>query len=525
MCYNVIDGEIPSVLIITKGRKTHMENIIDTNYEEMYDYFGDELNENTDHFENYRKNITTTIAYLIGVPDDKFTEGEWFDEAEYRKLKNEENAGTIRALCKLRTQFLKNYKSIDDARKYDMRPLETLTAYLDVEDIKFLRYRGFEVNIANAKSPSVNIAYLNQYILDEIEKIKPLIPDWVKFQYIKSIFLMSGGYAGHNGSAVKNNYKKIFSAILAAGKAYGSQRNSYPFQMYIAWPYAFRESDGNILYNDLKFLKLLYAANGDRFQAYRYVVDATADTKEGVYDFLSDAVNTAIFVDCENVDPYAFGATILNLDEGALSKIKRIVLYDDVNTSTAWDYITDIIDLPVFKKDIERVLEEKSLVDITMTAGVCEEYYRNDMESIILASSDSDFWGLIRQLPNARFLVLNEYRKTSGAVIEKMDQCGIRHCYMSDFAQDQKIQNFKSDVLYLGLAARIKQFNSTGEFGTLDVAALLQQLFYDANIGGAESQVEKEKEAFFNKYLKNGLLLKPVTEDGKTVLRIELYKK
>ena len=96
---------------------------------------------------------------------------------------------------------------------------------------------------------------------------------------------------------------------------------------------------------------------------------------------------------------------------------------------------------------------------------------------------------------------------------------------MSDFAQYQKIQNFKSDVLFLGLAERIKRFNSTGEFGSLDVAELLQQLFYDANICGAEGQVQKEKDAFYEKYLKNGLLLKPVLEDGKLVFKIEIYKK
>lgn len=53
----------------------------------------------------------------------------------------------------------------------------------------------------------------------------------------------------------------------------------------------------------------------------------------------------------------------------------------------------------------------------------------------------------------------------------------------------------------------------------------LQELFYDANIGSAESQVEREKEAFFNKYLKSGLLIKPVVEDGKRIFKIELYKK
>lgn len=495
---------------------------MDNQFDEMMEYFEDDIYD--DHFENYRKNITTIIAYLIGVPDEKITCDDRFDINEYEKLKTNDNATIIRCLSKLRTQFLKNYKNIDDAHRFEMRPLETLSEYLDIDAIKYLRKKDLEVNITNAKSPTVNISYINQYLLDNIDKIKPLIPDWVKFQYIKTLFLMPGGYAGHNGNNVRNDYKKIFNVILEVGKTFALQRSEYPYQMYIAWPKTFRESDGNILYNDLKFLRLLYAANGDRFQACRYVVDAKEETKEEIYDFLDEAINVAIFVDCENVDPYSFSATILNLDDNELSKIKKIVLYDDVNTSTAWDYITDIISIPIVKKDIERLLDNKSLVDITMTAGVCEEYYRNNMESIILASSDSDFWGLIKQLPSARFLVLNEFRKTSPAIIEQLDKYNIQHCFMSDFAQD-KVQQFKSNVLYRGLVERIKVFNETGEFKTLDVSELLQELFYDANIGGAENQVEKEKEAFFNKYLKNGLLIKPISEDGKLVFKIELYKK
>ena len=495
-----------------------MENQLD----EMIEYFEDDILD--DHFENYRKNIVTIIAYLIGVPDEKLLVEDRVDSNEYEKIKTNENANIIRCLCKLRTQFLKNYKSIDDAHKFELRPLETLTEYLDVEAIKFLRRKNIEVNITNAKSPSVNIAYINQYILDNIDKIKTLIPDWVKFQYVKALFLMPGGYSGHNGNNIRNDYKKIFNTILDLGRTYVAQRSEYPYQMYINWPKPFRESDGNILFNDLKFLKLLYSANGDRFQASRYVVDAKEETKEEIYEFLDEAYSVAIFVDCENVDPYSFGATILNLDDKEISKIKKIVLYDDVNTSTAWDYITDIINLPIVKKDIQRLLDNKSLVDITMTAGVCEEHYRNNMDSIILASSDSDFWGLIQQLPSARFLVLNEFRKTSPAILEQLDKYKIQHCFMSDFAQD-KVQQFKSDVLYLGLVERIKQFNKTGTFGTLDIDALLQELFYDADIDGAESQVEREKEAFFNKYLKNGLMLKPVTEDGKRNFKIELYKK
>lgn len=492
---------------------------MEANFDKMLEYFGDEVLEDNDHFENYRKTVVTIISYLIGVPDDKITCADRFDVEEYSKLKNNDKATIIKYLCTLRTQFLRNYKSIDDARKYEFRQLEQMTEYLDVDAIKFLRKKGFEINIPNAKTPTVNIAYINQYILDNIDTIKLLVPDWIKFQYIKSLFLMPGGYAGHNGQNIKSNYKKIFSVIFEVGKTYGMQRSAYPYQMYISWPYMFRETDGNILYNDLKFLKLLYAANNDKFQAGRYVVDASEEKKEEIYTFVEEANNIAVFVDCENVDPYAFGATILNLDEESLSKIKKIILYDDINTSTAWDYIAEIIKIPVVKKDIERVLDNKSLVDITMTAGVCEEYYKNDTESIILASSDSDFWGLIKQLPNARFLVLNEYRKTSTTIIEQLDQCDIKHCYMSDFAQDI-IQKFKTAVLYRGLKAKIDNFNDSGKLETLDVNETIQQIFYDAEISGAESQVKKEKDAFYDKYLKNGFLLKPIEKDG--VIRFQL---
>jgi len=492
--------------------------------QEIEEYFGEDVRDN-DSFENYRKNIVTTIAYLIGVPEDKFIEDK-FDLEQYEKIKTNQNALIIRKLCILRTQFFRNYKAIMDARNLNLTPLETMTDYLDIEAIKYLRARDMEVNIANAPNPTTHIAYINQYILDNIDKIKPLIPDWVKFQYIRPLFLMPGCYSGHGGANLKqkSSYQKVFSAILEVSKRYVPQRSSYPYQMYISWPMRFRETDGNVLYNDLKFLRMLYAASGDRFQASRYVVDARSDTKEGVYAFLADAVNVAIFVDCENVDPYAFGATILNLDEEELSKIKKIVLYNDVHTSSAWDYIMDIINIPVEEEKIERLLDNKSLVDIRLTSGVCREYYQNNMESIILASSDSDFWGLIVTLPSARFLVLNEFRKTSSAIIEKLDTNNISHCYMSDFAQDI-IQKFKSDVLYLGLLERIRRFNETGAFLPLDVDELIRELFFDAHISGADGQVEREKKAFYEKYLKGGLLIKPVEENGKLRFKIEISKK
>ena len=63
---------------------------------------------------------------MIGVAEDKLENEGIFDLVEYEKLKAHENATIIRNLCILRTQFLRNYSSINDARKYDFKPLEHL---------------------------------------------------------------------------------------------------------------------------------------------------------------------------------------------------------------------------------------------------------------------------------------------------------------------------------------------------------------------------------------------------------------
>ena len=490
--------------------------------QEMLDLIADEENGNA--FENYRKNIVTKIAYLIGVSEEKHSNSSKFAIEELEELKKNGNATIIRHLCILRTQFFRNYLNINTARR-NFRRVEELNEYLSIESIKYLRSNGIETaSVSDKTSPAVNIAYINQYIQDNIDKVSSIIPDWVKFKYIKALFLMPRGYAGKNGEFLKRDYSKVANTVVEASKAYANRRNDYPYQMYITWPFNFRADDGNILYNDLKFLRMLYWANNDHFTAKKYVVDAKIGSKEDIYKFVNEAMNIEVYVDCENVDPYAFAATLKNLDEDNLAKIKSINLYDDINASTAWDHISEIIDIPVEHIETERVLENKSWVDMSMALDISKEYYECDIESAILVSSDSDFWAVIEKLDKVRFFVLNEQRKTSFAIIETLDKHAIPHCYMSDFAQDI-IQNFKSEVLYLGLESKVREFNEIGTCTPLDIGELIDELFAEAYINGEKSQLKKEKEVFYNKYLKNGLWIKPVDEEGRKRFKIELKRK
>ena len=60
---------------------------------------------------------------------------------------------------------------------------------------------------------------------------------------------------------------------------------------------------------------------------------------------------------------------------------------------------------------IERIKQNKSLVDIKLTALACKEHYQNEVNSFVIVSSDSDYWGLISSMPDAGFLVMIEREK------------------------------------------------------------------------------------------------------------------
>lgn len=108
-------------------------------------------------------------------------------------------------------------------------------------------------------------------------------------------------------------------------------------------------------------------------------------------------------------------------------------MFDDVHTATAWEILEQHTKLPVEHILIERVKENKSLVDITLTARASKEHYQNRVDSFIIVSSDSDYWGLISVLNEARFLVMVEREKCGPDMKRALVESGIFYCYIDDF--------------------------------------------------------------------------------------------
>lgn len=428
------------------------------------------LNENSTYM------VVSKVAYLIGVPKAIFENEheppkmEWYEE-----LERDKNARIVRNLCMLRTAIERNFRKINTAMKYDLKSILSLPEYIPQECLSQLTLDGISVYRANAQ-PIQYILDINKHIANRINNCKYLFPIWLKWEYLRPIFIMPGGTT-EKGSK-------------AAAEEYYSNIDKYPYQVYINW--SFTSSVGNLLYNDKKFVRLLYEYHEDCFTDMSKVSDAGQIAKDGIYDFLERSVRTAVVVDCENADPYKLYATLKNLDQAALlGKISKIILYDDIHTATAWKILEQFTQIPIEHNMTERIKENKSLVDIRLTTGTCREFFQNNTDSFILVSSDSDYWGLISAMPEAHFLVLVEDEKCSPAVKKAMVDAGITYCYTDDFctgnSDEIRIQAVLNEVKR-ALDSEV-QFNIQG---ILSEAYRLTR----ANLSTAE------KEQFYARYIK-----------------------
>ena len=192
-----------------------------------------------------------------------------------------------------------------------------------------------------------------------------------------------------------------------------------------------------------------------------------------------------------------------------LAKLQKIMLFDDVHTVNAWRILESHTDIPVEHVMTERVKTTKSLVDIELTAMTCREHYRNLVDSFILVSSDSDYWGLISTLPDARFLVMIEREKCGPDMKAALANSGIFYCYIDDF-YDGNSESIKKNAL----------FNEI--YRKLDEALHLNvnQMFDEALTATRIDMAPAEQRQFFEKYIKKMHLV--FDEDGNVSIELNV---
>ena len=434
------------------------------------DYSGEQIAYKDSTYE-----LVSKVAFLIGVPQRIFENEHEAPQLDvFNRLLKDKNARIIRNLCIIRTSIERNFKKINDIMRTDYRGLLSMPEIIPSECIQQLSEDGISFIKKSSTKLCHHIIEINRIVSDRINNCKSLFPIWINWSYVKELFIMPNGFAE--------------GGTRDAASIYYANLQCYPYQMYINWK---PMDEGNILFNDKKFVTLLYQMNGDYFTEYSKVSDAGSYIKGSIYEFIGSSEKVVVVVDCENSDPYKLCATLKNLDYQYTQKIASIILFDDVHSASAWRILDSFTHIPVEHMMTERVKQNKSLVDVMLIARTCQEHYKNNVDSFILVSSDSDYWGLISSLPEARFLVMIERENCGPDLKNALVNAGIFYCYIDDFysgnAEDIKIGALLKEMYhYIDQAVRLN----------------IYEMFTEALRATRIEMSSSEQKQFVDKYLK-----------------------
>ena len=452
---------------------------MDTYLDEYVPIYED-IDEEQARYKDSTYDIVSKVAYLIGVPKRIFElEHEPPKLDIYERMDKDKNARIIRHLCVIRTAIERGFKHISEKMKFQYRSILSMPEHIPEESIHQLTSDGINFYRKSNTKLNQHIIEINRIISDRINNCRYLFPTWLNWDYIKQLFIMPNGLSEDGTKEAANTY---FSNL-----------ECYPYKIYINWiPHPY----GNILYNDKKFVTILYQQHNDYFTEYSRVSDAGSFVKSNIYDFVEYAERVVMAVDCENSDPYRLCATLKGLDQDILSKIQKIMLFDDVHTVNAWRILESHTKIPVEHIMTERVKQSKSLVDIELTARTCMEHYKNNVDSFVLVSSDSDYWGLISSLPDARFLVMIEREKCGPDMKAALANSGIFYCYIDDFYSGNS-EAIKNSALFNELYRYLDDALKLNVNDMLDAAISATRI----------TMTTQEKRQFYDKHIRQMKLI------------------
>ena len=443
-------------------------------------------------YRNYSKNIALTVGFLLGVSDESLMK-RLENSEEYLPIKEalekNEDAVAIRHLNNIRSNLILHFKEVSlNLRNMNatFTPLDRMDLFKD--DFKVLN--RMSIYIITGK-PDINeyLKRINNEIIRRIDKTEKLFPDWVRFRHIRTMFIMP------------NN-------IEEESKKFQAYQSLYPFQRYFNWREPF--DCGYILSTDRDLLTVAYRNGNEIFTDGDRVCDASDNVKNNINEFINRASKIQVFIDGENADPYRFASAIESLKDHEIEKINKIVVYyDSEHTTKAWTMLKHFTyGVEVETVPVERIVENKSLVDHRLVMGVSKAIYKEDVDSIILVSSDSDFWSVIDASEDVRYLVMVESEKCGHEFKNLLRDKDVFYCYLDKFITPDDDKFFK--IVFKHELEKIISDN----FSLGNARALLSSVLHSCRAGVSKA----EEDMLFEKYIKT--LSLRINSDGNFVLEI-----
>lgn len=437
--------------------------------------------------------IISKMAFLTGVPERIFDNVHEPPQREiFDCMRKEKSCRIVRNLCLLRTQLVRNYKKISDAMRDGLFSIPTLPQHVDPEVLRQLTADGIHFSGKAGRNINLHVAEINQFLSDRVNNCRSWFPAWLRWDYVRSVFVVPAWFSEQG--------------VKAAAQAYYSSLDRLPYQVYINWSPI--QEEGNLYWNDLRFVTRLYEANNDYFTDHSKVSDCGSLVKDTIHQFLSDSQRTVLMVDCENSDPYKLCAALKGLSETYLGKIRKIILVDDVHTASAWEILAEhVAPISVEHALVHRIKQDKSLVDATLVSKTCQEHYQNQVDSFVICSSDSDFWALVQSLPLASFLFLVQRDRFGTGLKTALANSGIHYSYLEDFYEGNS-QAIQTDALLREISRSIDKALHLN----------LKDMFEQALEKTRLTLTAGEQAQFFQRYIKTIRLV--IEEDGSARLAL-----
>lgn len=440
--------------------------------------------------------IISKLSFLTGVSESIFTNEHEPPEREvFDILLKEKSCRIIRNLCLLRTQLVRNFKKIADSMRDGLYSISSLPKYVNADILCQLTADNIRFSQKAQRNINLHVLEINQQISNRLNNCKGWFPAWIRWEYIRSMFIAPSWFTE--------------GGVISGAKAYYKNMSRLPYQVYINWEPI--DEEGNLFWNDRRFVTRLYEANNDYFMDLAKVSDCGSLVKDNIHRFLFENRRTVMMVDCENSDPYRLTATLKGLGNTFLDKLEKIVLVNDVNTSSGWRILAEhIAPIRVEHTMTHRIKQDKSLVDAILISRACQEHYQNKVDSFVICSSDSDFWALVQSLPCASFLFLVERECFGEGLKTALSNSGIHYAYMEDFYEGNA-QAIQTDALLREVSQTIEKALKLNLKDVLDKALERTRL----------SLTSGEQAKFFQQYMKTIRLV----IDGNGDARLALNRK
>lgn len=341
------------------------------------------------------------------------------DDQLWKELHGNKSARVIATLCKLRSSVLLHRSQIAPylASKHTLHGCPSIDASLlgqcDKDKIKYTSWTCVSV-VKLVRSLNVELGVK----IGTCEAIQNLDHK----ELVKAMLQMPNG-KNDTGVAKRLNRKMRFPAC-GIGIGYINLPGTYTAQMWN---------------DDSALLKTL------RGSAQRHN-EQNGKCSE-INSYLETEKKVCVFVDCDNVDPFKFCAAMTCITDGLRSHVEKIILICDNRASPAWTNLQKYVSLPIERITVQRAVSQKSRTDGTLIAEAVKRRYTDNIKSIILCSSDSDMWSLVRTLPDTKFLLLLERDKCSPNYKKEISASNARFCMIDGISSPRATYYFAASLI------------------------------------------------------------------------------